>query len=194
MKAKAWIAAAAAIALGGCHLIGTDTATNDSAEAGNVAEAQGSNVAEAQPSGDKRADGGGEGLTQPRSGDAGITNSRSLQVFSNNDGGLPGTPALGGKEPLAGGGGGGGSGGAIISAQALVGRWADNPDCSMDVTFFSDGTFSSFNGGGGNWRLSGNSLTLSGGGGSHRMEILSFDGQVMQVRNPDGSIGRSRRC
>ncbi len=192
MKAKALMLAVAVTALGGCNLIGGGATADDSAAAENVAGAAGNGVADAQPGGDKRA-GGGEGAPgQP--GDAGITNSRSLQAFSGNGGAMPDGAALGGKEGIGGGSGGGSSGGGIISPQALVGRWADNPDCSMDVTFFADGTFRSFNGGGGNWRLNGNSLNLAGGGGSYDMEILSYDGQVMQLRNPDGSIGRSRRC
>lgn len=189
MRAKALMLVAAMAALGGCNLIGGAMVANDSAAADNVAGAPANGVADAgQPTGDKRADGGAAAPGQ-QAGDAGITNSRSLQAFSGNSGGMPGGPAPGGKEPTLGGGGPG-----LISPQALVGRWADNPDCTMDVTFFADGTFRSFNGGGGNWRLNGNSLNLSGGGGSHTMEIMSFDGQVMQVRNPDGSVGRSRRC
>lgn len=199
MKANFAILAGAALALGGCNLVDGSFAGNESADAANATDAAADAAANAidtaaggaQPLDGKRAD-GGDG-SAPRTGDAGITNSRSLQAFSGGGGGDMGGGAMGGKEPVAAGGGGGG-GGVIISAQALVGRWADNPDCTMDVTFFADGTFSAFNGGGGNWRLSGNRLTLSGDGGSHRMDILSFDGQIMQVRNPDGSIGRSRRC
>lgn len=190
MKAKALMLAAAMAVLGGCNLVGGATPADESATAENVAGAAGNGVADAPP-GDKRA--GGDGATSGQQagqpGDAGITNSRSLQAFAGNGGVMPGGQAPGGKEGIGGGGGPG-----IVSPQALVGRWADNPDCTMDVTFFADGTFRSFNGGGGNWRLNGNSLNLSGGGGSYDMEILSFDGQVMQVRNPDGSTGRSQRC
>lgn len=195
MKANFVILAGAALALGGCNLMGGGFPGNESADAANAIDAAADAAANAidtaaagaQPLEDKRA--GGDGAA-PRTGDAGITNSRSLQAFSGNGGDLGGG-AMGGKEPVAAGGSGGPG---LVSPEMLVGRWSDNEDCSMEVQFYANRTFRAFNGGRGTWRLTGNSLNLSGGGGSHTMQILSFDGQIMQVRNPDGSIGRSRRC
>ena len=196
MKANVLILAGAALALGGCNLAGGSFAGNESADAANAIDAAADAAAnaidtadgDAQPLGDKRAD-GGDGALGLQSGDAGITSSRSLQAFSG--GGDLGGGAMGGKEPVAAGGSGGPG---LVSPEMLVGRWSDNEDCSMEVQFYANRTFRAFNGGRGTWRLTGDSLNLSGGGGSHTMQILSFDGQIMQVRNPDGSIGRSRRC
>lgn len=81
-----------------------------------------------------------------------------------------------------------------ITSASLVGRWGDNGDCMKDIVFAADGTFRSFTGGSGTWRLDGDILTMSGPGGSlaARIEMLS-DSQLI-IYNPDGSVGTSQRC
>lgn len=179
MKMKATIAAAAMLALGGCDMITAGLAGGDNASADNNVETAAGNIT-AGPFGDKRAGASGG---EPYIADAGITTSRSLQAFAG------GGEAMGGKDMMASGGGIGG-----LSPGALVGRWADNADCSMDIHIFDDGTFRSFNGGQGSWRLDGDRLHLSGDGGTFTLRIQAFDGRSMQVVNPDGSVGRSQRC
>jgi hypothetical protein len=174
MSTRTTLAAAAMFALGGCDMIVAGFAGADNAGIPNGAEAANANAAAV--AGDKRPEGGDR-----RIADAGVTTSRSLQAFAG--------VAPGGKDPLNGGAGLGG-----LSPQALVGRWADDVNCQMDINIFADGTFRSFNGGSGNWRLNGDMLQLSGDGGTFTLRIQAFDGQSMQVVNPDGSVGRSIRC
>ncbi len=176
MRTKLGMLMSAALALGGCHLIGGAVAGNDSADAGNAADA---NLA--APAGDKRTGDGGNG-GDPRIADAGITTSRSLQAFA-------GGGAMDGKDPMA-----AGAGNAEISPQALVGRWADDANCATFIQIHADGTFRSYTGGTGGWRLDGDQLHLSGDGGTFTLGIQAYDGQSMQVVNPDGTVGRSIRC
>lgn len=182
MRARLGMLISAAMALGGCHLIGGAIAGNDSAEADNAASA---NASMADAAGDKRpGESGGDNGGDPRIADAGVTTSRSLQAFAGGSGG-----GMNGKDPMAAGGGTGG-----LSPQALIGRWADDANCATFIQIHADGTFRSYTGGTGGWRLEGDQLHLSGDGGTFTLAIQAYDGRSMQVVNPDGSVGRSIRC
>lgn len=82
-----------------------------------------------------------------------------------------------------------------VTAAQLVGRWGDNGDCTKDVIFRSDGTFSSYTGGGGRWSLnSGGRLLLSGPGGDFPLIVRWGGPNQLIITNPDGSVGTSQRC
>lgn len=84
--------------------------------------------------------------------------------------------------------------GAAITPARLLGRWGDNGDCSKDVIFRGDGTFRSFNGGEGSWRLAGDRLTMAGANGTFVLIVRLIDRDRLRILNPDGSIGVSQRC
>jgi hypothetical protein len=81
-----------------------------------------------------------------------------------------------------------------ISAEALVGRWGDNGDCTKDIVFAGDGTFRSYTGGSGRWSLDGDRVTMAGDGGTFVVQIQSVNDHQLIVGNPDGSFGISQRC
>ena len=81
-----------------------------------------------------------------------------------------------------------------ISPTRLLGRWGDNGDCSKLVIFRGDGTFRSYNGGEGTWRLAGERLTMTGENGSFVLIVRMIDRNRIRITNPDGSIGISQRC
>lgn len=166
-------AAAAMLALTGCDQLGLSLPGGD-ADTANAANAAAPTNQTAAQGG--KPTGGANGGAQVA--DAGVTNSRSLQAMSSSGGGKPGA--------------GGHTGG--INAELLTGSWTDNGDCDMAVDIFTDGTFTSWNGGGGNWVLSGNVLTMSGPGGSFTLRLQQVDSDTLVVTNPDGSVGRSTRC
>jgi hypothetical protein len=83
---------------------------------------------------------------------------------------------------------------APITPSSLLGRWGDNGDCSKDVIFRGDGTFRSYNGGEGRWRLTGNRLVMTGEGGSFTLRVAPIDRDRMRITNADGSTGLSQRC
>lgn len=88
-------------------------------------------------------------------------------------------------------------GGASTPQQApisLVGRWGDNGDCTKDITFNADGSFRSYTGGIGTWRLDGDVVTLSGSGGTFTVRVEVINGSQLTVYNGDGSVGTSQRC
>lgn len=76
----------------------------------------------------------------------------------------------------------------------LLGRWGDNGDCSKHVIFRGDGTFRSYNGGEGSWRLAGERLTMTGPRESFVLTVRLLDRNRMRIANPDGTIGISQRC
>jgi hypothetical protein len=76
----------------------------------------------------------------------------------------------------------------------LLGRWGDNGDCSKDVIFRGDGTFRSYNGGQGNWRIAGERLTMTGPNGSFELRVRRLGRDRLRIVNPDGSVGVSQRC
>lgn len=80
------------------------------------------------------------------------------------------------------------------SAQLLVGRWGDNGDCAKDIVFAEDGTFRSYTGGSGAWALDGNTVTMSGSGGTFQVQIEIIGDNQLLIQNPDGSVGTSQRC
>lgn len=166
------VGALAVLTLGGCDALNLGFGGNE--VAGNQANIS---VALSNQAGDAGGKPGGPGGTE--TADAGVTSSRSLQQAGA--GGKPG--AEGG---LAAGG---------IDPGILVGSWSDSGNCNNpEVEFLADGTFRSFNGGGGQWQLNGNTLTLSGDGGTATMQLQSFDGRVLSALDPNGQPSRSTRC
>jgi hypothetical protein len=83
---------------------------------------------------------------------------------------------------------------ATITPMRLLGRWGDNGDCSKDVIFRGDGTFRSYNGGEGSWRLAGERLTMTGRNGASVLIVRLIDRDRLRIVNPDGSVGVSQRC
>jgi hypothetical protein len=88
----------------------------------------------------------------------------------------------------------GGARAAAIAPTRLLGRWGDNGDCSKDVIFRGDGTFRSYTGGEGSWRLAGERLTMTGPSGTFVLIVRLIDRNRLRITNPDGSIGISQRC
>jgi hypothetical protein len=168
-------AAAALIGLAGCDMVPLPFGGNQSAATNQANAAAEAN--QAQATGGKDPASGGA-----QTADAGVTTSRSLA-------GLTGAQGAGGKDPAAIQAGAGGA-----TAAMLIGSWADDGDCSQELTFYEDGTFRSFTGGTGEWRLDGDTLTLSGDGGSLALQLQSIDRNEMVAVNPQGQVGRSIRC
>ncbi len=83
---------------------------------------------------------------------------------------------------------------APITAARLVGRWGDNGDCRKYVVFRGDGTFLSYTGGEGSWRLAGTRLTMAGRTGAVVLNVVSLDRAALVVANANGTTGRSTRC
>ena len=87
------------------------------------------------------------------------------------------------------------AGGKPDDNYSLVGRWGDDGDCSHGTTFNADGTFSSdTTGGGGQWTLEGNTLTMSGKANEVHVTLQWLDADHTRVTNADGSVGNSQRC
>jgi len=84
--------------------------------------------------------------------------------------------------------------GVPIRPAALVGRWGDNGDCRRDVVFRADGTFRSYTGGEGTWRLVGDRLTMAGSGGTFVRILAALGPGRLRITGPDGSSGISQRC
>ena len=114
--------------------------------------------------------------------DAGITRSRS---FAGLTGG-----SQSGKDPVAVPAAAQGA----IDPGLLVGRWSDDGNCKATFEFLADGTFRTFEGGGGGWSLDGPTLTLTGPGESMQITLRSIDSQRLVSVNPDGTFGQSTRC
>jgi len=83
---------------------------------------------------------------------------------------------------------------APILAERLIGRWTDSGDCTRYVAFRGDGSFRTNDGGEGSWRLLRGRLTISGGGPGRILTVRRLDATTLEVVNPDGSVGLSRRC
>lgn len=83
-----------------------------------------------------------------------------------------------------------------ITPEFMLGRWADNSDtaCVRDIVYYDDGTFVSYVGGGGQWSLQGDVMTMSGPGGVFPVRLGLIDQNNVTVTNPDGTTGRSHRC
>jgi hypothetical protein len=82
----------------------------------------------------------------------------------------------------------------IPAAQMLVGRWGDSGDCTKDVVFNADGTFSSYTGGTGAWTLDGDLLTMTGEAGPMQVHVAIANDNTLMIGQPDGAFGMSQRC
>ena len=80
-----------------------------------------------------------------------------------------------------------------VDRDFLIGRWTDNNDCSVAVTFAGDGRFVTHDGRAGLWHLEGDRLTMTGQA-TLVLRIVPIDRDTINVINPDGSLGRSTRC
>ena len=172
MKGMTILAVVALLGLTGCDLLGFGQggkADDNQSAAANTSNASAS--ADGKPT-------GGAGAPS----DAGVTTSRSLAGLSGGD--------AGGKDPTA----VPASSGATFDRAALIGDWADDEACKSLISLGPDGTFRAADGGQGTWRLAGDVLTLEGPGGAYVVRIQSLDGGILTVVNPNGSLGRSRRC
>ena len=81
-----------------------------------------------------------------------------------------------------------------LTPARLLGRWGDNGDCARHVIFRGDGTFRSYNGGEGSWRLAGERLTMTGVNGSSVLIVHLIDRNRLRISNPNGSTGITQRC
>ncbi len=84
--------------------------------------------------------------------------------------------------------------GPVIDRGFMIGRWGDNGDCSKDIVLDSDGSFTSYTGGGGQWTLFGDTLRLQGAGGTFDMRLELINENALRITNQDGSVGTSQRC
>jgi hypothetical protein len=173
---KRVVLVAAILALGACDFVKGGLAGGEVTNQANMAAGTNQTAA----AGDKPGS-----QIPPRIADAGVTTSRSLQAFSNT-----GAGDLGSKTPIA----VGADGEVVITPALLIGSWTDNGNCNQAVQFLPDGTFRSFNGGGGEWQLDGEMLFLSGQGGNTTLRLESSDGRTILTTNPNGTTGRSTRC
>ena len=80
-----------------------------------------------------------------------------------------------------------------VDRDFLIGRWTDNGDCSVAVTFAGDGRFITHDGRAGLWHLEGDRLTMTGQS-TLVLRIVPIDRDTINVINPDGTLGRSTRC
>jgi hypothetical protein len=81
-----------------------------------------------------------------------------------------------------------------LTPARLLGRWGDDGDCSKYVIFRGDGTYRSYNGGEGGWRLARERLTMTGQNGTFVLIARLIEGNRLRITNPDGSVGISQRC
>ncbi len=83
---------------------------------------------------------------------------------------------------------------APLTPAMLVGRWGDNGDCTKDVVFNADGTFTSYAGGSGTWSLDGDRVTMTGANGPFEVRVELINNDTLMIGNADGSFGVSQRC
>ncbi len=114
--------------------------------------------------------------------DAGIISSRSLAGLANGESGSIKNP--GAVQASSTG---------SVAPDALLGRWSEG-NCKEDIEIFADGTFRSYTGGGGTWRLDGDTLTLTGAAGSFRLRLQSVEADRIVTINQDGAMATSTRC
>jgi hypothetical protein len=74
----------------------------------------------------------------------------------------------------------------------LIGRWTDEGDCAVAITFFADGRFTVPTGQG-RWTLVGERLTFIGGR-TVAARVRSVGNDHILLIHDDGSIGQSLRC
>lgn len=91
-------------------------------------------------------------------------------------------------------GDGAGAAHVAVDRNFIVGSWSDAGDCATTIAFTADGVFASADGTGGQWTLTGDTLTLTGEGGARTLTIVPIDRNTMEVIGEDGSHDRSTRC
>lgn len=108
----------------------------------------------------------------------------------------PAAPPIAPQSPPASGkpASGGVTSANLITPQFLYGRWGDNGDCTKDIVFNPDGTFTVFTGGSGQWRIVGDTVSMTGPAGTFSLQMRFIDQDHLMLRNPDGSVGTSQRC
>jgi hypothetical protein len=79
--------------------------------------------------------------------------------------------------------------GAAPTADYLVGKWGQAPDCSLPMTFNADGTIT--DGPTDKWTLTGNTLDL---GGLFKMTLTVIDADTMETVNEGGGKTKLMRC
>ena len=99
---------------------------------------------------------------------------------------------LGGKDPV-GATQAGSQANIGLDRAYVMGRWTDDGDCDNAVDFLPDGRLIASNGREGLWNLAGDRLTLTVDS-TITLQVVPIDQNVMNVVNPDGSLGRSTRC
>jgi hypothetical protein len=82
----------------------------------------------------------------------------------------------------------------VLDQNYLVGRWADDGDCSRAAEFLADGRFTGADGGIGNWALEGNELIATGPAGTVTVRITPVDQNMMTTVGADGQVETSTRC
>lgn len=81
-----------------------------------------------------------------------------------------------------------------VTAEALVGRWGDNGDCTRFLILRGDGTFRSWTGGEGRWSFRRGELVMTGAGASVARRVTRIDRARIRLSGADGSAGISQRC
>lgn len=82
----------------------------------------------------------------------------------------------------------------VIDRGFMIGRWGDNGDCTKDIVINTNGSFTSYTGGEGQWSLNGDTLHLEGKNGAYDLRLEMIDQNTIRITNPDGSVGTSQRC
>lgn len=80
------------------------------------------------------------------------------------------------------------------TAEALVGRWGDNGDCTHFLILRGDGTFRSWTGGEGRWSFRRGELAMTGANASVTRRVARIDRARIRLSGADGSSGISQRC
>lgn len=81
-----------------------------------------------------------------------------------------------------------------VTAEALVGRWGDNGDCTHFLILRGDGTFRSWTGGEGRWSFRRGELVMTGANASVTRRVARIDRARIRLSGADGSAGISQRC
>lgn len=81
-----------------------------------------------------------------------------------------------------------------VTAEALVGRWGDNGDCTHFLILRGDGTFRSWTGGEGRWSFHRGELAMTGAGPGVTLRVARLDRARIRLSGADGSSGISQRC
>ena len=118
-------------------------------------------------------------------GNAALSNQAAATANEAGDAAKPESNASAASEATAGGS-------ASLDRTYLVGRWADDGDCSAATEFRADGTFLFPWGDTGQWTLAGNQLTLTGN--THPFTIRVIDANTLERTATGGSPRRVTRC